>query len=86
MTDLVLETYDRFVVLYDLLTILKQDVSGESALASSAHLPRSIISPMLAFMYAQGYIKTTKNDSQYKVTVLGLKFLDDFKGMRQFLS
>ena len=86
MTDLVLETYDRFIALYDLVAILKQDVSGESALASSAQLSRTIVCQMLTFMLAQGYIKTVKNDSEYKVTVLGLNFLDDFKGMRKFLS
>ena len=86
MTDLVLETYDRFVALYDLLAILKQNVSGESALASSAQLSRSIVSQMLAFMLAQGYIKAVKNDSEYKITVLGSYFLDDFEGMRKFLS
>jgi predicted transcriptional regulator len=72
--------------LYDLLAILKQDVSSESALASSAQLSHNIVSQMLAFMLAQGYIKTVKDDSEYKITVLGSYFLDDFKGMRKFLS
>ena len=79
MTDLVLETYDRFVALYDLLAILKQDVRSESALTSSAQLSHNIISQMLAFMLAQGYIKAVKNDSEYKITVLG-SYLTILKG------
>jgi len=86
MTDLVLETYDRFIAMFDLLDILNQNVSGESALASSAQLSRNIVSQMLAFMLAQGYIKTVKNDGEYKITVLCSYFVDDFKGMRKFLS
>lgn len=86
MTDLVLETGDRFVVLYDLIALMKQDVVSELALASSAHLSRSVVSHMLALMIAEGYIKMVKNDSEFKVTVLGLNFLEEFKGMRKFLS
>lgn len=88
MTDLVLkeeETYDRFVVLYDLVGLVGEGVASESALASSAHLSQDVVSPMLAFMLGQGYIKA-KCDSEFRITTLGSNFLNEFQGIRRFLS
>lgn len=86
MTDLVLETHDRFAVLYDLALLVEDGVAGEDALASSSQLSRNLIGEMLAFMLAQGYIKTAHSDSEFKITMLGSKFLRDFEGMRRFIS
>ncbi|MEW6605677.1 MAG: hypothetical protein AB1351_13455, partial [Thermoproteota archaeon] len=62
MTDLVLETRDRFVVLYDLALLVQDGVAGEGALASSTQLSRSVAGEILALMLAQGYVKTGKSD------------------------
>lgn len=86
MTDLVLDTHDRFVVLYDLAMLVQDGVTGEGALASSTQLSRSVVSEMLVFMLAQGYVKTGNSDGEFKITALGSKFLGDFEGMRRFLS
>jgi predicted transcriptional regulator len=86
MTDLVLEAYDKFVVLYDLIALVDDDVNGELALASAVQLSPDVIGQMLAFMLAQGYVKTVRSDSEYRVTALGSKFLQELQGMRRFLS
>jgi predicted transcriptional regulator len=86
MTDLILEVHDRFAVLYDLALLIEDGVAGEDTLASSTQLSRNVVRELLMFMLAQGYIKTIKSDSEFKITVLGSKFLRDFEGMRKFLS
>jgi predicted transcriptional regulator len=85
MADLVLEAYDRFVVLYDILALVKENSAGES-LASAARLSPSAVSQMLSFMLAQGFVKTVRSDSEFRITALGSNFLRDFQGMRRFLS
>jgi predicted transcriptional regulator len=86
MADLVLDAYDRFVVLYDTLALVNENVTGESALASSAHLSPGVAGRMLAFMLAQGFVKTAGSDSEFRVTALGSNFLREFQGTRKFLS
>ena len=81
MADLVLDAYDRFVVLYDMLALVNENVTGESA-----HLPPGVADRMLAFMLAQGFVKTAGSDSEFRVTTLGSNFLREFQGMRKFLS
>jgi predicted transcriptional regulator len=85
MADLVLETYDRFVILYDLIALVKENETGES-LASATHLSPATVNQMLAFMLTQGFVKTVSSDSDFRITALGSTFLQDFKGMRRFLS
>ena len=86
MADLVLDAYDRFVVLYDMLALVNENVTGESALASSAHLSPGVAGQLLAFMLAQGFVKTAGSDSEFRVTTLGSNFLREFQSMRKFLS
>ncbi len=87
MTDLVLEeTYDRFVVLYDLLALVQQENATSESLAPAVHLSLGAVSQMLSFMLAQGFVKTVRSDSEFKITMLGSNFLRDFEGMRRFLS
>nr|AFK24834.1 hypothetical protein Josef01_02j05_45 [uncultured archaeon] len=88
MTDLVLkeETYDRFVVLYDLVGLVGEGIATESALASSARLSQDVVRQMLAFMLGQGYIRTTPSNGEFRITALGSDLLREFLGMRRFLS
>ncbi len=86
MTDLILETHDKFVVLYDLVMLVGEGVAGEDDLALMTQLSRSVVREMLGFMLAQGYIKTGMSDREFKITALGSKFLMDFEGMRRFLA
>lgn len=86
MADLVLEAYDRFVVLYDLVALVNDDVTGESALASAVHLSPDVVNELLSFMLAQGFVKTARSDSEFRITTLGSNFLQEFQGMRRFLS
>ena len=86
MTDLVLETYDRFVVLYDLVELVGEGVAGESELSSSVNLSQGVVSQMAAFMLGQGYIRTARSDAELRITALGSNFLKEFQGMRRFLT
>jgi predicted transcriptional regulator len=86
MAELILETYDRFVVLYDLVALIKDGVAEESVLASAVRLSSDIVGQMLSFMLAQGFVKTARSDSELKITALGSSFLEEFQGMRRFLS
>ena len=86
MTNLILEAYDRFVALYDLVALINDSVTEEPALASAMHLSPDIVSQVLSFVLAQGFVKTAGRDGEFRVTTLGSKFLQDFQGMRRFLS
>ncbi len=86
MTDLILETHDKFVVFYDLAMLVEEGVATEDDLAKVTHLSRNVINELLAFMLAQGYVKTGMSDREFKITAHGSKFLKDFEGMRRFLS
>ena len=68
MAELVLEAYDRFVVLYDMLALIDEKVTGESAPASAVHLPPGVVNELLSFMLAQGFVKTVRSDSELRVT------------------
>jgi predicted transcriptional regulator len=87
MSDLVFEeTYDRFVVLYDLVELVGEGIADESELALSANLSQGTIGQMTGFMLGQGYIRIGKSDSEFRITTLGSNFLKEFEGMRRFLS
>jgi predicted transcriptional regulator len=86
MTDLLLEACDRIVVLYDLVALVNDDVTGKSALASAVHISPDVVSQMLSFMLAQGFVKTVRSDNEFRITALGSSFLQEFQGMRRFLS
>jgi predicted transcriptional regulator len=85
MADLLLDTYDRFAVLYDLL-ILVHDRTAGSALAPSVNLSPNTTDQLLAFLLAQGLVKNAGSDTEFKITTLGSNFLRDFQGMRKFVS
>lgn len=86
MANLVLEAYDRFAVFYDLVALVNDDVTGESALVSAVHLSPDVVSELLSLMLAQGFVKTVRNDGEFRITALGSNFLQEFQGMRRFLS
>lgn len=86
MADLILEAYDRFVALYDILALVDEKAAGESELVHALQLSPAIVSQMVAFLIMQGFVKTTGSDSEFGVTALGRNFLQEFEGMRRFLS
>lgn len=87
MTDLILEeASDRFVALYDLVALINDGVTDKSALAPAVHLSPDDVGQMLAFMLLQGLVKTAGSDGEFKITTLGSNFLEEFQGMRRFLS
>jgi predicted transcriptional regulator len=73
-------------VLYDLVALVNDDVTSESALASAVHLSPNVVNELLAFVLAQGFVKTYRSDNDFKITELGANFLQEFQGMRKFLS
>ena len=85
MADLLLDTYDRFAVLYDMLVLVNDRIAG-SALAASVNLSPNTTDQLLTFLLAQGLIKTAGSDSDFKITTLGSNFLREFQGMRKFVS
>jgi len=87
MADLLLDsTHDRFVVMYDIIQLINENLKSESSIISAIHLSSGIISQLLAFIIDQGYIRITDNDSEFRITGLGSSFLKEFQGMRRFLS
>ncbi|HEX7032722.1 MAG TPA: winged helix-turn-helix domain-containing protein [Nitrososphaera sp.] len=86
MTDLILETHDKFVVFYDLAMLVEEGVASADDLASLTQLSSSAVNKMLEFMLAQGYIRTGMSDREFKITALGSQFLKEFEAMRRFLS
>ena len=85
MANLVLEC-DRFAVLYDLVALMNDGIGSEPVLASAVELQANVVSELLAFMLKHGYVKTARSDSEFRITALGSKFLDEFQGMRKFLA
>jgi predicted transcriptional regulator len=87
MADLLLDdSYDRFVVMYDIALLISEGVKTESAIISAVHLSSGAVSQMISFMLEQGYIRTAKSDSEFRITTLGSNLLQEFHGMRRFLS
>jgi predicted transcriptional regulator len=85
MVNLVL-TYDRFAVLYDLVSLVNDGAGSKYELVSSVQLSPDVVNKLLSFMLEQGYVKTVRSDSDFRITVLGSNFLQEFQGMRRFLS
>jgi predicted transcriptional regulator len=85
MANLVL-TYDRFAVLYDLVSLVNDGAGSKYELASSVRLSPDVVNELLSFMLERGYVKTVRSDSDFRITVLGSNFLQEFQGMRRFLS
>lgn len=85
MSDLIFDAYDRFAVLYDLVVLVNDGIASGPALASVVHLSPKIVNELLSFMLEQGYVKTGRSDSEFRVTALGSNFLQEFQGMRSFL-
>jgi predicted transcriptional regulator len=85
MANLILEAYDRFAVLSDLVALEDNGVTGEPALASAVHVSPDVVKELLSFMLAQGFVKTVRR-SEFKITELGSRFLREFQGIRKFLS
>jgi predicted transcriptional regulator len=85
---LVYETFDRFTVAYDILVLVhEKNVASESAIASAAHISPSAVESLMSFLLLQGFIRTAAgSDSEFKITTLGANFLEEFHGMRKFLS
>lgn len=87
MADLLLDdAYDRFVIMYDIALLISEDVKSESAIISAVHLSSGAVRQMISFMLDQGYIRTAKSDSEFRITTLGSDLLQEFQGMRRFLS
>ena len=85
MANLVL-TYDRFAVLYDLVSLVNDGAGSKYELASSVQLSPDVVNELLSFMLERGYVKTVRGDSDFRITSLGSNFLQEFQGMRRFLS
>ncbi|HXV45817.1 MAG TPA: winged helix-turn-helix domain-containing protein [Nitrososphaera sp.] len=85
MANLVL-TYDRFAVLYDLVSLVNDGAGSKYELESSVQLSPNVVNELLSFMLERGYVKTVRGDSDFQITSLGSNFLQEFQGMRRFLS
>ena len=72
--------------MYDIALLISEDVKTESAIVSAVHLSCGAVSQIISFMLEQGYIRTAKSDSEFRITTPGLNFLKEFHGMRRFLS
>jgi|GEM_PF-1577152 len=87
MADLLLDsTYDRFTVMYDIALLISEGVRSESALTSAVHLSSGDVSQLASFMINQGYVRTAGSGGEFRITTLGSTFLEEFQGMRRFLS
>ena len=86
--SLVYETFDRFSVAYDILLLVhEKNVASESAIASAVRVSPSAVESLLSFLLLQGFIRTAAgSDSEFKITTLGANFLEEFRGMRKFIS
>lgn len=86
MADLILETYDRFSAMYDIISRLSEESLSESELASSLQLSTTIIQKMISLMLREGLLKTGIADNGLRLTSQGFAFLEEFAGLRKFVG
>jgi len=86
MEHLVFDPYDRFNVMYDLLSLVNENVTTESAIVSAMQISPGIVQELVSFTLFQGFVKADRSDKKFRITTLGCDFLRQFRGMRKFLS
>ena len=86
MADLILETYDRFSAMYDIISRLSEESMSESGLASELQLSDAIIQKMISIMLREGFLKAGLSDNGLRLTSQGFEFLEQFAGIRKFLG
>jgi predicted transcriptional regulator len=86
MVGLILETCDRFSVMYDMISEFSESSLTESELASTLHLSPSLVDKMISLMLDGGFLKTGRSESDFRLTSLGFDFLHEFAGIRKFVG
>ncbi|HEX2014171.1 MAG TPA: hypothetical protein VLA68_02985 [Nitrososphaera sp.] len=86
MADLVLQKYDSFNAVYDMLLTLNEGVMSEPVLASALNLPPDIAQELVSFVLAEGFVRTDLSENSLRISLLGCDFLKEFEGMKKFLS
>ena len=86
MADLVLETCDRFSVMYDIISTLSESSLTEPELASSLHLSPLLVDKMISHLLEVGILKKGRSNCEYRLTSQGFDLLQEFAGIRKFVG
>ena len=86
MAGLILETSDRFGVMYDILSGLSEASLTELELASSLRLSPLVVHRMLSLLLSERFLKTGQSESELRLTSQGFEFLQQFAGIRKFVG
>ena len=86
MAELILETLDRFGVMYDILSGLSEASLTELELASSLRLSPLVVHRMLSLLLSERFLKTGQSESELRLTSQGFEFLQQFAGIRKFVG
>jgi predicted transcriptional regulator len=86
MAELILETPDKFSVMYDILSGLSEATLTELELASSLRLSPRVVHTMLSLMLSERFLKTGPSESEFRLTSQGFDFLEEFAGIRKFVG
>ncbi|HKU48755.1 MAG TPA: winged helix-turn-helix domain-containing protein [Nitrososphaera sp.] len=86
MAELILETYDKFSVMYDIILELSEKNMSETELARTLGLSASIIEKMMTVMFEEGFLKSGRSDNEFRLTSQGFDFLQEFAGIRKFVG
>ena len=86
MAELILETTDRFSVMYDILSGLSEASLTELELASSLRLSPPVVHRMLSLMLSERFLKMGRSESEFRLTSQGFDFLQEFAGIRKFVG
>ena len=86
MAELIMETYDKFSVMYDILSGLSEASLTELELASVLQVSPLVVHDMLSLMLAEHFLKIGSSENEFRLTSQGFDFLQEFAGLRKFVG
>lgn len=85
MADVTLEP-DKFCALYDAIHLVSEKAVSESVLALALGLSQSSVERMVSFMISERLLKVSATGDELRLTRQAFDFLQEFSGIRKFLS
>ena len=86
MADLMLESFDKFSAVYDIISLVSEKAMSEAELARSLQLSNSAVEKMVSFLICEGVLKMGGSGDDLRLTSQGFGFLEEFAGLRKFLG
>jgi predicted transcriptional regulator len=86
MAELALEPFDRFSVMYDVISELTEKSQTGYELASKLGLSVGAVNQVVSFLLLEGFLKQGATGKDLRLTAQGFAFLQEFAGIRKFVG